>query len=51
MTNNMTSWAFEIRLTAEKKNKNIIISKILNFFNSNFKTCIMATKIDNLKLK
>ena len=27
------------------------ISKILNFWNSNLKTCRMATKIDNLNLK
>ena len=27
------------------------ISKILNFFNSNLKTCRMATKKDNLELK
>ena len=26
-------------------------SKILNFRNSNFKTCRMPTKMDNLKLK
>ena len=27
------------------------ISKILNFGNSNFKTCRMSTKMDNLNLK
>ena len=35
----------------EHMGEKLKISKILNFWNSNFKTCRMSTNMDNLKLK